>query len=95
MGREPPVSAFLLGMNLIVRFWSETHRSSRRQCHSLVLGHTVKFGQLQPFVAQAKTAALKPKAAVELILPEQYLPLHFIATHGLNQQAVYIWASIK
>ena len=48
-GREPPVSGFLFGISLIVRLWSETHRSSREQRHSLALWHTVKFGHLRTF----------------------------------------------
>jgi hypothetical protein len=49
LGREPPVSEFLFGMSLMVRFWSETHRSSRDQHQNLALWHTVKFGQLLSF----------------------------------------------
>ena len=41
-----PVSAFLIGINLIVRSWSETHRSSGEYYHTLEGRYTVKFGQL-------------------------------------------------
>ena len=53
LSREPPVSGILLEISLIVRVWSETHRSSREQRHSLALGHTVKFGRLLPLTVTA------------------------------------------
>jgi len=33
-------------LNVDFRLRPETHRSSRQQRHNLVMGHTVKFGQI-------------------------------------------------
>ena len=61
VGREPPVSGFLFGISLMVRIWSETHRSLREQRYSLVLWHTVKFGQNRSFPVLQSDYRARPK----------------------------------